>query len=108
MYCCKNKKNISQKELRTIIFYNFRDLYKGVPGIPLYKKRKDCSETEIDQYYDILKNTLPNIHHSFCFNVDEIGFQEFPDEMEITVLFRANTQSQHVAIQLTEIENVII
>lgn len=40
-------KNISQKELRSIIFYNFRDLYKGVPGIPLDEKRKDCSEAEI-------------------------------------------------------------
>ena len=42
-------KNISQKELRSIIFYYFRDDYKGVPGIPLDEKRRDCSEDEIDQ-----------------------------------------------------------
>ena len=73
-------KNISQKELRSIIFYNFRDLYKGVPGIPLDEKRKDCSETEIDQYYDLLENTLPNVNQSFFKNL----------LMEVTVLVRAD------------------
>ena len=83
-------KNISQKELRSIIFYNFKDLYKGVPGIPLDENRKDCSEAEIDQYYDILENALPNVNQSFCFNVDEVGYQEFADAMEVTVLVRAD------------------
>ena len=73
-------KNISQKELRSIIFYYFRDDYKG----------KDCSEDEIDQYYDTLENALSHVHPSFCFNVDEVGYQEYSDAMEVTVLVRAD------------------
>ena len=83
-------KNISQKELRSKIFNYFRDDYKGVPGSSLDEKRKDCSEDEIDQYYDTLENAFPHVHPSFCFSVDEVGYQEYSDVMEVTVLVRAD------------------
>jgi hypothetical protein len=82
-------KSIGTEALRHILHYRF-DEYKGVPGIPFDEKRLQTSEKEIDTYFDKLEILLKTVHHAFCFNLDEVGQQEYCDAREVYVLVRSD------------------
>jgi hypothetical protein len=61
---------------------------KTVKGVPMDANRVDCPRETIDQYFANLKANVNNcdVPADMLFNVDEIGFQEWADRMDVTVV----------------------
>lgn len=54
----------------------------------------ECTEDSIDKYYDELENNLKGVNPGFVYNFDDVGFQEYVDSREITVIVPENFPSE--------------
>lgn len=54
----------------------------------------ECTEDSIDKYYDELENNLKGVNPGFVYNFDDVGFQEYVDSREITVIVPENFSSE--------------
>ena len=64
--------------------------------VPFDQNRLHCPENDIDEYYDLLENSIKDSHPSFIYNFDEVGYQEYVDSREITVVVPQNFSSEKV------------
>ena len=70
--------------------------FSSAIGVPFDSKRLECTEDSIDKYYDELENNLNGVHPGFVYNFDEVGFQEYVDSREVTVIVPENFSEEKV------------
>lgn len=70
--------------------------FKTSIGVPFDQNRLACPEQTIDDYFSLLEHNVENANPSFVYNLDEVGFQEYVDSREVTVIVPENFSSEKV------------
>lgn len=86
------RKSLLPDTVRHLFRIKLQDEFHTVPGEPMEQKRIDAKLANIEQNLNLLSQEIIGIPSGFIFNLDEVGYEEFADAHEITVIVPANYQ----------------
>lgn len=92
----KISKSISLTSVRRLI--NQSNDFHFVQGIPMEEARCNIPDTEIDNYFSNLSNSVNNVPVSLVFNIDEAGEDDYVDTHSYQVIVPVDIQSSTIRI----------
>lgn len=87
---------LTNVSIRNYIKYHYP--FATATGVPFESERVECKEADIDDYFEKLKQRLDGVDGRFCFNLDEVGQQDFVDALDITVIVPKELEGTRILI----------